>query len=453
MGGTGQASDYLLGMWREALNKYLPSPFEAKRILMLGLAIGNTLPIYHKRFPKAHITAIEYDPVMVRFMDEHKTYAPAPRPTVLVEDALLALPKLTGIYDLIIVDIFDGKAKGMTPVIGDPTFWPNIARLVHKHGIVIFNSFKEPHLVARLPKELLPTKKWKYYCNTLFMLRPPTAGVVGAPLPVGYERLSATRAFLEREYADHPTHALISSGEACGIRKSLFGIKIELYFGDTEPKLTPDTTRRFVMWHPTTRTEKPSGWHRFFTRTYRRKTGFHDLAAENEYWKTWSSQAQRHRITWKKQTLLRVEPISADAYLQAYKTTSTNFILLRLFVHSITRYAAHQGERLHCYGVRNAAGTIIAGFCALDIPETKLSLHVTSFHNAEARKTSAAAGLIDAWFADEKVRGYRFLDFDAFWEPGDPASWKGFSHFKAQFGVHFIRYPKPLWRWMGKKKT
>jgi hypothetical protein len=45
--------------------------------------------------------------------------------------------------------------------------------------------------------------------------------------------------------------------------------------------------------------------------------------------------------------------------------------------------------------------------------------------------------------------GLRVLDFGVFWAPGDPKSWMGFSQFKAQFNIHFIRYPLALARWVG----
>lgn len=83
----------------------------------------------------------------------------------------------------------------------------------------------------------------------------------------------------------------------------------------------------------------------------------------------------------------------------------------------------------------------------IDVPEASLSIHHMAFYLPTAEHYSANVGLIDAWFRHGIERRLRFLDFDAFYAPGDPRSWRGFSRFKSQFGTRFIRYPNPLVKW------
>jgi hypothetical protein len=52
--------------------------------------------------------------------------------------------------------------------------------------------------------------------------------------------------------------------------------------------------------------------------------------------------------------------------------------------------------------------------------------------------------MIDHWFQEGIRQGFTYLDFDLFWNQGDPEAWRGFSRFKSQFGIRYIRYPQPF---------
>ena len=114
--------------------------------------------------------------------------------------------------------------------------------------------------------------------------------------------------------------------------------------------------------------------------------------------------------------------------------------------HRMMLSRAH-GDLFHLYGVVSLdTGELIAGLAVLDVPEIRVSIHVTGFILPIARHTPAGVGLINHWFCESQSRGIRFCDFDGFFAPGDPISWKGFSRFKSQFGVRFVAYPDPFWR-------
>lgn len=447
-GGNGQASSYLRALWKRALARHIPVDLHPKKILILGLGLGDTLPLYKKRFPDAHITFIEADPDMVALA---KTLMPKgffETVDILIGTALEQLTTLTQTFDLIIVDIFEGKRVARNVL--DPAFWPRVHARLHRHGAVIYNAFREPEHAQHILPHLHIVETWKYVANHVVLLRPATAGVVGAPLPTGYTRLFATPAFLERDLSARRGMNIARAGDMVGIARNIGPIRTEIYFGDTEPILEPSAQHRLVFWHPTTRTQAPPAWKRMPLRSHRRKTGFHHLINDTPYWESWSSQAKRQRQAWHKQTTYTLVEPTLEAFVEAYKQQPKDAWLTAVFVDYIHGYRRAHGDRLHFYAAQNSEGKLIAGFVALDIPESNQSFHVTSFLLPEARNTPCGVAVVDAWFADSQRKGFSFLDFDSFWDTGDKKNWKGFTAFKAQFGVHFIRYPHPFVRFIPK---
>lgn len=448
-GGNGQTCTLLNDLWTKTLNKHLPAAFNAKRILMLGLATGGTIPIYRKRFPGAHIVALERDPEMMRLMDEFMNFSAQDRPEVVLGDVRDTLPKQTGTFDLIVVDIYEGMK--VSPAAEQATLWQHIHRLLARDGYVLFNVFEQPDLFTHIPLPLVVEKTWKYRTNWMGILRKASAGVLGAPLPEGYRRHNATPEFLQREFTNRPGFQLIPSGQAFGVRNKAGWFDIEQYYGDREPTLKADTRPRLVLWHPTSRSDRPKGWLRLPFSVHRRLTGFHDLHEADDYWSIWSSQAQRHRKAWQKSTELRATTPNLERFLAAYHQSGQIPGLIRLFEEHMRHQVVVHAEYFHFYGVETLDGQLVSAIATIDIPESKLSFHVTSFILPSARNTPAGVAILDLWFQSAKAKGLRFLDFDGFWTKGEPANWKGFSAFKAQFGMTYVRYPRPLVRWMKKQ--
>lgn len=448
-GGNGQTCALLNDLWHNTLNKRLPKSFKAKRILMLGLATGGTIPIYRKRFPDAHIIALERDPEMIRLMDEFMRFSAKDRPEVVLGDVRDTLPKQTGTFDLVVVDIYEGMK--VSPAAEHAILWQHIARLLNRDGSILFNVFEQPNLFAHIPLPLVVDKTWKYRTNWMGILRKASAGVLGAPLPEGYRRHNATPEFLQREFTHRPGFTLIRSGEAYGVRNTAGWFDIEQYYGDVEPRLQADTRSRLVLWHPTSRRDGSAGWLRLPFSIHRRLTGFHDLHEADDYWLTWSSQAQRHRKAWHKSQELRATTPNLDRFLASYHQSGQIPSLVRLFEEHLRHQVVVHAEHMHIFGIETLDGQLVSAIATIDIPESQLSFHVTSFILPSARTTPAGVAILDLWFQAAKAKGLRFLDFDGFWTKGEPENWKGFSLFKAQFGMTYIRYPRPLMRWMKKR--
>lgn len=101
-GGITQSGGIVKRIWKTALKKIQIK--EVKNCLILGLGGGTVAGLIRKKYPKAKITGVEIDPVMVRLgrkylnLDEYGV-------DIKIADARKFNPKN---YDLIIVDTYLG---------------------------------------------------------------------------------------------------------------------------------------------------------------------------------------------------------------------------------------------------------------------------------------------------------------------------------------------------------
>ena len=103
--GSRQSGRYIEWLWKKALNAFRIPPCQS--ILVLGVGGGTVIHLLHKRYPDAHITAVDIDPQMI---DIGKKYFGLARVTNLVLVIANAKDyKITRAYDLVIVDLFIGR--------------------------------------------------------------------------------------------------------------------------------------------------------------------------------------------------------------------------------------------------------------------------------------------------------------------------------------------------------
>lgn len=273
------------------------------------------------------------------------------------------------------------------------------------------------------------------------------------PLPDDYLPYLSHPAYIAREAAAQKGFGVVQSGAATGVAWKYGPLRFERYVGDEEPAFTNDGPFRLMTWQRVGRCDIPDGWgeSRFVMATSR--TGHVIVDGDPDYARRWSSHARRHRAHWLKQTDWEIVPITMEEYLAAYKRSKMDAFLKFLFSRLLKQKAKGQGALLHIVGAKRKelGAQTEAGFAFVDVPETRQSIHLMSFHSETAKKISAGTGLMDYWFARAPNAGIRYLEFGTFWTPGEPNSWKGFTAFKSQFGVITHDYPRPLARWVGNK--
>ncbi|MBP7133866.1 hypothetical protein KBA73_01490 [Patescibacteria group bacterium] len=441
--GCHQTSFYMTGLWEDACT-HLPKDAGIKRILIIGLGAGGSLSFLRTRFPEAIITAIEWDPEMVRLMRELSIATPAQEPEILhIEDAQTLVPTLKETYDLIFMDGFTGPA--LSSGLATQGFFEAVAARLDPQGHAFLNVYSDRALLEKIGSAFALSSRWEYRLNTVALLRPKYKGTLGEALYPGYQPMRTNKAFLQREGSGKWGRTYVEVDGIPGLRWKSPLFFVDGFYGDVAPLNQELRPGRMSVWQPLTRTDTIiPGWRRPLVKLHQRLHGVAPLIQKEQYWKRWSSHAQRHRSHWLKQEGLIVQEIPLEAFLEAYLRTPTKF-RQEIFLEMLRGRARCHGEFLRCWIVHEVAtGKTLAGLVVLDVPEVKQSLHLAAFTHPDGMHRSAGLGLIDHWFQDGFRQGFEFLDFDLFWSAGDPVAWQGFSRFKGQFDIKYTLYPQPF---------
>lgn len=444
VGGIGQTTPYVISMWRKSL-RHIPKGKNIKKVLLLGLGAGGQVKTVYKKFPHAAITAIEWDPVMVDISKKFKFVRPYHHPNIMIGDAIQILPQLKQKFDLILVDIFTGGNPSLS--LYDTSFINEIARKLDKSGYLILNVFRKPELFPIFDQVLSRLKKWRFEMNKLALYCPRGEGVVGDPLPLEYRSHKQSAIYLNGECYGSSNKYVVGKEGCLGLRWKVGPVWIESYESDIEPEITPFHAPRMVIWQPLTRQERIKTWRRSFIQMNTRCTGFTEVGSSDGYWKSWSSHAERHRKRWLREDRFGIESASLEEFCVSYRAASKLVFLKKLFITLIKNHYTVHPNLLHSFVARDLkTKKVVAGLAVLDLPDTSQSYHMISFIHPKIKNTSVGVGLIDFWFRHALENSFRFLNFGAFWVPGEPLSWKGFSKFKKQFGVNLINRPNPMFR-------
>jgi len=432
--GFFQSSDYVTRMWARALRRV---PREGiKNILVLGLGGGGCIKPLRRRYPRARIVAIEWDEAMVRVADRIKIYGQ--RPEIILGDANEVLDGLSGKFDLILGDIFQGAEP--LAEFHDVTFMRKFARALEPRGFFILNCYRTPKIFEAAGKVFGCHARWRFRLNRLALFRWPGNGALGDAQPADYRHYLSSATYLKREETDG-FYTRVGTAENPGLRWHYGPFWIESHQTDVEPIIQPFGHARLVIWQRVVSADKPKGWLVSPAQMNHRLTGFAKVAPE--YWLAWSEHAQRHRKKWLATQPYEIEEGSVGEYLAAYAKSSKDPLLKRLIAGLIKKKVARHGARVKFFRARDGTRTV-AGLVCLEIPEDAYAYHLASFVLPEAERSSVAVGLMDFWFSHAAMHGFKYLELDNFWSPGNPKNWRGFSRFKAQFGVRFVRYPQPL---------
>ncbi len=106
VGGFEQSGPvYVEKVWREALERI---KFTPKKVLILGLACGTLVKLLTTKWPKAKITGVEIDPLMIQLGKKYFGLGHYKNLTIKIADAKKAnLPR----FDLVLADTYLGNKR------------------------------------------------------------------------------------------------------------------------------------------------------------------------------------------------------------------------------------------------------------------------------------------------------------------------------------------------------
>lgn len=233
----------------------------------------------------------------------------------------------------------------------------------------------------------------------------------------------------------------------------LWPFSVESYHSDTEPDLSAPAPFpmpfRIVMWQRKSyATARPKGWV-----ALRRRpeciTGFLHITGRTQYDEHWSDSARRDKKLFRTRYAqdYRIETASYREFADAYVRGTIKPILKQLLLRGTLEPHVEKNPEQTTLWVarRNADNKIVAGLASLDSPTSSASYYLAGFYLKEVKMVPLMTALVDTWCSTSQRKGMRFLHFGLFYQRGDPRSWKGYSNFKAKFGIQYVARPPVLY--------
>jgi|CXWL01.1.fsa_nt_gi predicted membrane-bound spermidine synthase len=107
-GGLTQSGSVMVWIWSAAIRNLLPKNYSPQNILLLGLGGGSALFWLRRRFPKAHLTAIEIDPLMIDLAKKYFKVDKIKNLKIVNADAVEFIKNTKDKYSLILMDCYQG---------------------------------------------------------------------------------------------------------------------------------------------------------------------------------------------------------------------------------------------------------------------------------------------------------------------------------------------------------
>lgn len=139
-GGLMQSGNFLVQTWSKALKKLHVTKLPVKSVLILGLGGGSFIKVVRKYFLKAHITAIDIDPVIVDLGKKYLGLIENADTDIKITDAKNYVEqayKQKKQFDLVFVDMYQGFA--IPDFVEQEAFLRKLYALKSTNGTVIFN--------------------------------------------------------------------------------------------------------------------------------------------------------------------------------------------------------------------------------------------------------------------------------------------------------------------------
>lgn len=158
-GGLLQSGSIIKQLWQKPLKSVNSDLVSVNSILLLGLGGGTVVKQLRKKYPDSHITAIEIDPVMIKFAHKYFDIKISKNLNIIEADAFTWIQKkynrkipfakedrlkakgfkkvININYDLILVDIFAGNK--IPPKLQSQDFLRQIKKILSPNGVAIFN--------------------------------------------------------------------------------------------------------------------------------------------------------------------------------------------------------------------------------------------------------------------------------------------------------------------------
>jgi spermidine synthase len=166
---TYQSSPYVDALWTKVLRYAKRHGLRVRRCLILGVAMGGTFMLVRRRWPGAEIVGVDWEPELYVLGRRIGIVKPDAKMRFIEGDAAAVIPTLDGEFDLIIMDMFDGKkiAGAMT----DPALQNVIVSKLSTRGMLAINCFRDHWALAGWTSLLGKPRVMRYVENKMGVFR------------------------------------------------------------------------------------------------------------------------------------------------------------------------------------------------------------------------------------------------------------------------------------------
>ena len=143
--GARESGENIEGLWKFAFGRLSISK-HVKSILVLGVAGGTVIHLFHEMFPQASIVGVDIDPVMIDIGKKYFGLGDIPELRLIAQDALEFVNR-DGHYDLVVVDLFIGPE--VPDFVISTAFEQKVRRLC---GLLLINYLRQPGYEEKVKK-------------------------------------------------------------------------------------------------------------------------------------------------------------------------------------------------------------------------------------------------------------------------------------------------------------
>lgn len=140
VGGISQSGHLVKKPWERAIKKVFSFNSSVKSCLILGTGAGSAAKVIHNFFPKAKMTGVEIDPLMIKMGRKYLDLSTVKNLEIRIADAIQTTKnkqQTTKKFNLVLVDLYFGDqvpGKASTE-----EFIRRVKDLLFRSGIAIFN--------------------------------------------------------------------------------------------------------------------------------------------------------------------------------------------------------------------------------------------------------------------------------------------------------------------------
>lgn len=134
--GLTQTGGVVQSIWKTTIKEIRDMRYEIRSCLILGLGGGTVAKLIRKYYPDTKITGVDIDPIFIEYGKKYFGLDELSIQTV-VDDAYAFIKKTKDKYDLIIIDVYQGR--DVPEGFDTPAFVRKVSSLLDESGVVVFN--------------------------------------------------------------------------------------------------------------------------------------------------------------------------------------------------------------------------------------------------------------------------------------------------------------------------